>query len=223
MDLSFTPYCTDEDVAVRACGDFGILCPKFQLLASGTDGVFTAGSPWSITSASNTFANVAAGNVVILEGPRPNFTGDGEIFGVASVAAGVLTLKRIGLDPGVGTPPGPTSGGLTAVVFKVRTLQPQINSACLDLNMTFGIDPNIANKSPGLIYDPNLELNQAAVLTVLQRQYAMEVRSERGDFALKLRQIETDLAALKGRMTVKWGALGEGDMPKTFFGMRIRR
>lgn len=224
MSLSFPPYCTDEDIEVRASGDYLALCPKWQSLASGADGVFAPGSPWVLTSAGTDFQaqGLKPGNVVALTAPKPNFQGSGLLFGVASVSGHTLGLKQLGLDAGVGAPPG-VPAGLTGVAFSVPTFQPQINSVCLDVNQQFGIDPNLASKSPALVYDPDLELTQCAVLTVLQRQYAMEVRAGNGDFALKLRQVETDLASLKDRMAVKWGPTGEGDVPKSLFSMRFRR
>lgn len=224
MALTFTPYCVDEDVAVRACGDFQLLCPKWQVLASGTDGVFQAGAPWRLSSASVDFQarGLARGSIVVLKGPRPSFTGDGELFAVESVSSFIVDLRRVGLAVGVGQPPAPAAG-LTGVVFEAPTLTPQIESACLDCNQQFGLDPNDPARAPGQVYDPNLELTQAAVLTVLQRQYAMEVRSERGDFALKLRQVESDLADLRARMRVKRGALGEADLASGLFSMRFRR
>ena len=40
-------YCTDEDLAVRAGGDWFLLCPAWQQMAAGTDGVFLTGRPGS--------------------------------------------------------------------------------------------------------------------------------------------------------------------------------
>ena len=49
-------YCTDEDILVRAGGDFIMLCPPWQQMAAGTDGVFAPGTPWVLNSASVNFA-----------------------------------------------------------------------------------------------------------------------------------------------------------------------
>ena len=54
-DLLTTVYATDENIAIRAGGDFAPLCPDWQKLASGSDGVFTAGSPWVLNSPSVDF------------------------------------------------------------------------------------------------------------------------------------------------------------------------
>jgi hypothetical protein len=42
-------YATDEDIAIRSYGAFGILVPSSQTLAYGTDGVISAGNLWVLT------------------------------------------------------------------------------------------------------------------------------------------------------------------------------
>jgi hypothetical protein len=225
MSLAFVPYCTDEDLAVRACGDFGVLCPKGQTLANGADGVFASGSPWILTSASVDFnaRGLQPGNVIYLTGPKPYFTGSGEPCAVTAVATGQVTLKGIGLDAGVGQPPGP-SAGLSGVTFSCKTLQPQINSCCLEVNATFGLDPNLTLKSPALVYDPDLKLTSITVLTVLKRQYTFLARGkDGGDFREKLKEVSFDLTEVLARAQITFGALGESEAPKSLFSLRFRR
>ena len=224
MSLQFTPYCTDEDLAVRACGDYLVLCPKWQALAAGADGAFAPGSPWALTSASADFLaqGLQPGNVVVLTGPKPRFVGSGEPYAVQSVAAGSLTLKNIGLDAGRGQPPG-TSAGLTGVLFTAATLAPQVEVACLEVNQLFGIDDNLPNRSPELVYDPNMQLKRVTALTVLRRQYEFLARGDKGDFVLKFKTTDAELGTATAQAKIKWGSLGQGDVPTSRFSMRFRR
>ena len=67
-------YATDEDIAVRAGGDFVMLCPPWQQMASGVDGVFGADAPWVLDSASVNFQSngVTPNQVVQLTTPGLN-------------------------------------------------------------------------------------------------------------------------------------------------------
>ena len=38
-------YCSDEDILIYAGGDFAMLCPAWQQMATGNDGVFALGHP----------------------------------------------------------------------------------------------------------------------------------------------------------------------------------
>src|SRR5690348_10877724 len=116
-----TVYCTDEDIAVRAMGDFATLCPEWQKLAAGTDGVFASGTPWALSSASNNFASlgITSNNVILLTGPKPYFLGGGELLAIDSVAGNTVTLRRLNAALNAGLPPGP-SAGVTGVSFKIK-------------------------------------------------------------------------------------------------------
>lgn len=218
-----TLYCTDEDIAVRAKGDYIQLCPEWQKLASGTDGAFASNAPWTLTSSSNNFGSlgVASNNVIQLSGPKPNFVGAGELFAVDSVSGGSVTLRRLNQALNAGLPPGPALG-LSGVTFKIKTFYPDIDNACFDANRFFGIDPGRGTNDPSGLYDPR-ELRQYCVLTVLQRVYAEAVRSESGDFKMKLAQVTNDLKELKATLTVRWGDTGESQLARSIFGGRIRR
>jgi hypothetical protein len=223
--LAFAPYATDEDVAVRCPGDYATLCPSWQQLASGSDGSFDPGSPWTLASASVDFGGqgLSCGNVVQLTGPTPTFKGAGKLFAVAAVNSdGSVTLRNIGLGPGQGQPAAPAAG-LTGVTFAVPTFAPQIASCCLQLNHEFGLDPNLASQSPALVYDPAGQLRTYAVLLVLQRQYANEARGDKGDFPLKLKQVGLDLADYRSRLTVKFGGKGQGEHTRALTSTQVRR
>ena len=117
-------YATDEDIALRASTDFIALCPRDQVLATGTDGVFDPSDPWTLRSTSVDFAafGLVPGLLARLTRPTNVFSPNGEIFAIHGVATGAITLRRKGqLPAGIGQPPSPP-GGLSGVEFAVRSL-----------------------------------------------------------------------------------------------------
>jgi hypothetical protein len=206
---STTPaYCTDEDIAVYSPGDVAILTPEAATLASGSDGVFAEDTPWVLTSESVDFEaqGVAAGMLVVLKGGTSGASqlirGSGANFAVSAVAGGSLTLRRIGFADGVGQAPGPPAGA-TAVDFRVCSLAPQIAQASDQLNRLYGIDAASLCHTPDDLRDLK-DLELATVLTVLINQYGMGTRTGDGDFAAKLKTLETRLAAVMSRVQVRW-------------------
>lgn len=222
-DRLSTVYAADEDVAVRAPGDYAVLAPAWQKLAQGTDGVFAAGEPWTLVSGSTDFqaAGVGPGHVVLLRKPSTAFKGSGELFAATSASGGSLVLRRIGMDAGRGAPAAPAAG-LAGVEFLVATLGPQIEEASFELNRRFGIDPAVPGRSPADLLDAR-DLRHACVSTVLARRYASEARSGEGDFALKLRRAEAELAEALARLDVRWGPPGADRQPASVFSTRIVR
>ncbi|MDG3005506.1 hypothetical protein [Paludisphaera mucosa] len=200
-----------------------MLAPAWQKVAQGTDGAFSPGVPWSLTSATVDFqaAGVRPGHVVQLRKPPSVFKGAGEIFAVANATGSALTLRRIGMGAGLGAPPSPPVG-LSGVEFLIATLDPQIDEASFELNRRFAIDPLWPGRTPAELRDAR-ELRQACVLGVLARRYAAETRGEQGDFALKLRQAEAELSEALARLEVRWGP-GTTDRPSSsIFSTRIVR
>lgn len=216
-------YATDEQIAVRATGDFAILCPDWQKQAYGADGVFASGSPWVLTSASVDFeaSGVVLGMVVTLTQPRSTFRGSGDLLAVDSVAGSSLTLRRIGQATGVGAPPVPAAG-LTGVEFSVLTMTPQIENASFALNRQWNIDPGLPGRTPSEMYELR-DLREATVLTVLAERYLAETRSERGDFKLKADSYARALVDVQSRLNVRWGSTGQEPAPTTIFSTRIVR
>jgi hypothetical protein len=219
-------YCTDEDILVRAGGDFALLCPPWQQMAAGADGVFVSGSPWVLTSASVTFqANgVAPNQVVQLTAPRANFPGGGAFLAIDSVSGNAITLRRPHKDLNVGQPPAPAAG-LTSVAFTINTLDPQIEEASYVLKRRYAIDDTLgqnANRRSSWIYDFR-ELREATMLTVLLQRYTQEQRTERGDFPMKVRQIRQELDDVLARVQVRWGPFGNSAEPSTLFGCKLAR
>lgn len=203
-------YCSDEDVALRAPGDFAQLCPRSLKYASGADGVIASGAPWTLTSSAvlGQLAALTSGMVVELTtpgkvGPAAPF-GAGELLAVDSASSAGAVLRRLGEAAGVGTPPGAPSG-VAGVAFNCRSLVPVIRRACFDLDRRFGVDDLITGRRTADLYDP-VELAQATVLLVLSWQYEGLARDagKDGDFWKKREAIEKELDDLIARSLVHW-------------------
>lgn len=220
--LLATVYGNDEDVAV-ACGpDFGTLVPHDQLLAQGTDGVFSNTNQWVLTSASSNFATqgVAVGNVILLTAPSP-FKGSGFKYAVSAVSGSTLTLRNLGQPDGVGLPPAPAAG-LTGVNFVIKTFGPQLEDVSYWLNSKFGIDPGFQQISPSQIYDLR-QLNRACVLSVVVRALTNSTRTKDGDFARKIDRFSNDLSDVLDILQIRWNQINENPPPSTRFSCRLSR
>lgn len=224
--LLATVYCDDEDVAV-ACGpDFAVLVPHDQLLASGTDGVFSNVNQWQLTSASNNFASqgVAEGNVIRITGPataNSEWKGNGSKYAVSAVGGNTVTLRRLGKPDGSGMPIGPAAG-CTGVTFVIATFYPQIEDVSYWLNSKFGIDPGFPQISPSQVYDLR-QLNRACVLNVVVSALANATRTKTGDFAEKLTRFSNDLSDAMDVLQIRWNQINENPPPSTRFSMRFSR
>lgn len=216
-----TVYCTDEDIAVRAGGDFALLCPRWQKLAYGTDGALAANS-FTLTSASASFTgDVTTGHVVWLKKPTSSFTGSGELLAVDSVPTSTsLVLRRLGLDSGIGQPPSTSS--VSSIEYVVQSLGPQIEEASFALNQAYRIDPAWSGRMPSDVYDLR-DLRQACVLTVLMQRLQAEVQDKSdAAWALKLRTYATELAEVRSRLQLRWSQ--DDRRPATnWFGTRLVR
>jgi hypothetical protein len=221
-ELTSPVYCTDEDILVRATGDFSTLCPPWQQMAAGTDGVFLSGTPWVLTSTSVNFATqgVAPNQVVWLTGPKTNFPGGGQLLAIDSVSGSSITLRRVYKDLNVGQPPG--AGGVTGVTFAVNTLDAQIANATFDIKRRFGIDENIVGRTTAWVYDVQ-DLRMATILLVLRERYMQEARTDRGDFARKAKTMDVEFQTILDRVQVRWGPLGNSAEPATVFSCKISR
>lgn len=215
-------YCTDENIALRAWGDYMAVCPPSQKLAAGTDGVILSTNRWELTSATVNFgvAGVIPGCVVSLKVGN-TFGSNGEIFAVNSVSGGTVVLRRLGQNASVGQPPSPAAG-LTGITFSVLTFGPQIDVASYDANHFFGIDVISPTKSPARLYDQR-ELQSYVVLMVLKRAYAISLKQKAEDYALKLEQVSEELSDLTARLTIRWGSDGKSEPPTSIFSTRVRR
>jgi len=216
-------FCSDEDIAVRAGGDWFLLAPAWQSMALGSDGVFTAGYPWVLSSASVSFSGngVAPNQVVQLSAPKSAFPGSGQLLAIDSVSGSSLTLRRLHKDLNVGQPPGPAAG-LTGVTFTINTLDPQIEEASFDIKRRFGIDENIVYRASTWVYDER-DLRMATILTVLHDRYTAEARTERGDWSMKIKLVRSQLDQVLDRVQVRWGPFGNSAEPATIFNCKISR
>jgi hypothetical protein len=227
-----TVFASDEDIALRASADFSALCPRDQVLASGSDGVFNPSDPWTLTSTSVDFAaqGLGPGQLARLTKPSSAFGANGEIFAIQAVATGAITLRRKGQAAGVGQPPSP-QGGLSNVEYAVRTLGPQIWLASYDLDCRFGIDDAVAGRRAVDLYDPR-QLREAVVLTVLYKQYLDQSRQFSGAsdapddvYAAKSRIAKAELDEVLDRLALKWNEAGVASRATatTRFSTRISR
>ncbi|HEV3343937.1 MAG TPA: hypothetical protein VG125_26420 [Pirellulales bacterium] len=224
LPVQTTPvYATDEDIAVRAGGDFITLCPAWQQMAAGEDGAFVAGSPWVLTSTATNFAanGVAPNQVVYLTAPKSQYPGGGALLAIDSVAGSSLTLRRLHKDLGVGQPPAPLAG-LVGVAFAVNTLDPQTEEASFDLKRRFGIDETIVDRQSTWVFDLR-DLRMATVLSVLVARYTQEARGDKGDFPRKIGQLKSELGQVLDRVQVRWGPFGNSEEPTTIFSCRLSR
>jgi hypothetical protein len=216
-------YATDEDIAVRAGGDFITLCPGWQQMAYGTDGFFSPGSPWVLNSTATNFAanHVTPNQVVWLSQPKSQYPGTGVLLAIDSVLETSITLRRLHKDLNVGQPPAP-AGGLTCVTFAINTLDPQTEEASFDIKRRFGIDEKIVDRTSCWVYDLR-DLRMATVLSVLQARYTQETRGDKGDFTRKLEQIKVELDQVLDRVQVRWGPYGNSEEPSTLFSCKLSR
>lgn len=216
-------YATDEDVVALAGADFQVLADRWHKFASGADGVFVAGDPWTLTSASNDFVaqGLLANMVVQLLKPAANFPGSGDLLAIEAVSARSLGLRRVGEAAGVGQAPAPAAG-LAGVVFLVTSLRRQIEDTSYLLNEQFTIDPNLPLRSPGDIYDLRV-MRRLTVYQVVLRQYASQNRSAKGDFADKVAYYQEAYQAELAAAALRWGARGTLEPATSRFSTKVTR
>jgi hypothetical protein len=222
-EQTFPVYASDEDIAVKAGGDFVTLCPSWQQMASGTDGFFTAGSPWVLNSTLTNFETngVAPNQVVCLSQPKSQYPGGGQLLAIDSVSGTTITLRRLYKELNVGQPPAPAAG-LTNVTFVINTLDPQSSEASFDIKRRFGIDERIVARNSTWIYDLR-DLRLVTVLEVLLDRYSQERRTDKGDFALKVASLKAQYGAVLDRVQVRWGPFGNSEEPTTLFSCKLSR
>jgi hypothetical protein len=219
-------YATDEDVANLAGADFLTVTPDSFKVAAGTDGVFLASDPWTLTSASVDFqAQGVVANMVIQlsqpSGPKTVFRGSGDLLAVETVAGHAITLRRVGQALGWGQPPGPAAG-LTGVAFLIKTLKGQLDDVSYKLDQQFAVDPALPNRTPGDAYDLRV-LRLCTVYQTLVRQYTNGERSGEGDFAKKIEHYEQAYRDEVDTASLRWGPTGQSQQSGTRFGTRLSR
>lgn len=218
-----TIYATDEDVVALAGADFQVLASRWHAFARGADGVFAAGDPWTLTSGSNDFAaqGLLPNMVVQLLKPAANFPGSGDLLAVETVAAHALGLRRVGEAVGVGQPPAPAAG-LAQVQFLVTSLRRQLEDTSYLLNEQFSIDPALALRTPGDVYDLRVMRRLTVYQTVL-RLYANQNRTSKGDFADKVDYYSEAYEAELAGANLRWGTRGDQQPATSRFSTRVTR
>lgn len=209
-----TVFCNDEDIAIKAGGDFVLLTPQWQRLAYGTDGAFSAGS-FTMTSATATFTgDLQDGNVIWLTKPV-NYYHGGELLAVSSVPDDTsLVLRRVGIPDGVGVPPGGNSA-LTGVEYAVPTMMPQIEEATRELSRRLNIDPDVIGRTPQDIHDLH-DLELATVLTVLINRMSSELQADaKSGWNVKLKNFKDEFDSVMSRLRLRWDTSTSGGVPET--------
>lgn len=229
-DRLATVYATDEQIAIRAAGDYSLLAPEDQAIAAGTDGVISSGDLWTLSSTAVNFETqgLAVGNVVTLKHNtnRTAYGPSGDRFAVDSVSGSTVTLKRLGQASGVGQPAAPTAG-LTSIIFNAVTFYPQTEDASWQINRRYGIDENsLIGKTPADLADQR-DLRTLCVLTVLHGLYVAKARggnAQGAEWWQKAKAIKDDMDRVEARISIRWGAQ---DAPtrssSTMFSGRIGR
>jgi hypothetical protein len=203
-------YCSDEDIAIKALGDYATLMSRAMRLAYGADGVFVSGNRWLLKSASNDFAaqGVPEGAVctISINGKRENEV----IYAAASASAEGLTLRHLGLPAGVGLPPAPIAGA-TNVAFDVKTCLPSIAEQTRILNQLYRVP---ALNSLQVASD----FKRACVLLVLIDLFGTQTREgENGDdnWGRKMRSASDELTALYTTLDRTYGLPAQARRPST--------
>lgn len=219
-------WASDEMMAIQAGGDFITLCPAWQTWARGTDGVFNAGDPWTLNSASMNFVKqgVTPQSVCVLSGA--GLQSSGEMFAVDTVATTSVGLRRIAMQPGQGQPPAPTTGS-SGVQFNFPTHSAMLNQMAFRLKDDYAIDEAIFFRSSPWLYagveDPYRVFRDAVVFGVLRDLYEREARNGDGDFERKAHTTSGRYKEATARILARWGPYGNSAQPASKFNTRLSR
>ncbi len=220
------PYCTDEDICLRAVDDFVRVAPDNNKLAAGNDGVLDFLDPWVLESASNDFESlgVKAGHIVHLRHAQTKVFGpNGDLFAIESVSGTSATLRRVGFAAGVGKPPCP-AGGISGVEFVVRTLDPQIEDISYEINEKYAILGYLPDREVSDLTDVR-QLRALCVESTLARRFLdMSEKPDGSDmYVMKSRYYAEKAAETERLIQLRWGPSGDADPPTgRYFGRCAR-
>jgi hypothetical protein len=126
-------FCTDEDVAIKAPGDYPGLVPSHQRAAFGTGASL---ADWILTATEDLEAiGLSPGHVVRLTRTTQDALAD--LVGVVSVTGMAATLCRLGeLDETTG--PAPVFPDGASITYDARTVRPQIVQVTRDMLVRYG-------------------------------------------------------------------------------------
>jgi len=203
FDASFA---TDEDVAEVARGDYPLLVEEWSTKADGDDGNFDAGQPWNLLSNATDFAvrGVEVGHVCVLGRGHAQRL---DVLGVAAVAAGSVTLRRIGQPAGEGQPPGPIAGA-TGRTYRFPTCGPALRTATLEIKRQLRVKDDAWLEAA-------TDLRRAVVLYVLADMYDAQWRDmTNSSWRTKAKEKRDELAALLGNLNQTYGIGMPGRRPE---------
>lgn len=219
--MALPVFATDEDVLLRAPGDFPLLCPRDQVLARGTDGQLVG--PWGLQSPSLDFQGrgVRPGHVVQLVAPGSGGMSPARLYVVDSVSPGSAVLRVQGQATGSGEPPAPPNSSVRTE-FLVATLAPQIADATAGLDARFRL-----TDVPNPPADVLAEIRAVVVLTVLERRYQEIGRcaGEHADaFASKARTLASERDERLARLAIRLDSVWNPSTPPAGpWGTRLSR
>lgn len=219
---SGSDLCVDEDIAILDQVGYPDLVPPSQQVAASDDGVFEAGSRWTLSSDSVDFdgQGVQPGHVVRLTRP-PEVFGTGLLCAVDAVASGSITLRRLGRAAGVGQPPAPAAG-VEEVSFEILTFGPQITLESAEVRRAYDLD-RLPDRELADLYEQGEELRRLTSLRVLRWAYTVNQVGKDSDGQARLTYVAKSLAELEARLTLRWGSTGETAQPETRFSrVRVR-
>ena len=128
-----TLLASDAEIALLCTQDYPGITPNPWRLAQGTDGAAT-GLTFTSTAVNFETYGVVAGMVLALgESSRPR----NDLLEITAVSGTGLTLRRLGMEAGVGM--GPTlASGASAFTFEVPTCYAAIAEATATLRAKYG-------------------------------------------------------------------------------------
>ncbi|MFO0955843.1 MAG: hypothetical protein U0800_00055 [Isosphaeraceae bacterium] len=196
--MALPVFATDEDILLRAPGDYHLLCPRDQVLARGTDGTLVG--PWGLQSASVDFQarGVRPGHVAQLIAPGSGGMNPARLYVVDSASPASASLRVPGQAAGQGEPPSPPNSAIRTE-FLIATLGPQIADVTTALDARF----RLARDLPA---DAQVEIRAVIVLTVLERRYQEVSRchGEHNDsFVAKARALANERDERLARLAIR--------------------
>lgn len=176
IDLSTYPsYCTDEDIAIESA-DYSSLAENDIKYADFLDGMIQVSDPWTVYSPGSDFLTygLRSGHILQMTAPIDAFR-SGEQFAVDSVMANDphrLKLRRKGMLPGQGVPPGGGRQVWVNVAGVCTSLDALIRSASREMDDRLGITEALLNQRTVTLAPTSTNvMTESCVALVLARAY----------------------------------------------------
>lgn len=176
IDLSTYPsYCTDEDIAIESA-DYSSLAENDIKYADFLDGMIQVSDPWTVYSPGSDFLayGLRSGHILQMTAPIDAFR-SGEQFAVDSVITDDphrLKLRRKGMLPGQGVPPGGGRQVWVNVAGVCTSLDALIRSASREMDDRLGITEALLNQRTVTLAPTSTNvMTESCVALVLARAY----------------------------------------------------